>query len=752
MASQAKTILLVEDEAIIALAEKAQLERVGYRVLHALSGEAAIQMANEAAGGIDLILMDIDLGKGMYGTEAAQRILRTWDIPILFLSSHTEIGTVQRTEEITNYGYVVKSSTFTVLDASIKMALKLFAAQQRINRINMDFEATNEELRVSLDSLQDTNTRLASSNEKFTKIFQSNPDYVAISSLEDGTYIDVNEGFVEMMGYSKEEVVGRSSLDPDISIWVDPEDRRKFVNLLRRDQSVKEFRTCLKRKGGRAFPALASARVLEIEGRQCLIAVVKDVSIQDKALVALKEGEERFRLAMEATTDGLWDWDGKTGEVYYNPAYTAMLGYGVEDFLAAEHEWLLHIHPSDRAHVKRVNDECERGDIDSFTMEFRIQAKDGSWKWVNSRGKAVGREANGRASRVVGTHVDITERKHMEILLRDSEAKYRLLFDNAGDAIFIHDLQGRIMEANSMAQERLGYTRDELISRDFSQIEAEEEAPRNEGRMDRILKDGFLEFRTVHRRRDGGLIPTEANARLIEWEGRPAILSTCRDISGKLVDEAKIGELLKEKDLVLREAHHRIKNNMATLASYISLRAETCVDPQALATLRDCLSQARGMEVLLDKLYRGESVGELDLRDYLPALMEEILGLFPATTVALDLRLEEIHLDAKRLSTLGIVVNELITNSMKYAFGGIARPAISLAASRRDGRICLVYEDNGRGLPEGFSIEASQGFGIQLIQALAGQLGGRLEAGSSPGAGGGARFAINFRESLSAGA
>lgn len=748
MASPAKTILLVEDEAIIALAEKAQLEKVGYRVLHALSGEMAIQMAGEAGGNINLILMDIDLGKGMYGTEAAQRILKAWDIPILFLSSHTEIDTVQRTEEITNYGYVVKSSTFTVLDASIKMALKLFAAQQRINRINMDFEATNEELRVSLDSLQDTNTRLASSNEKFTKIFQSNPDYVAISCLEDGTYIDVNEGFVEMMGYSKEEVVGRSALDPEISIWADPADRRRFVELLRRDQSLKEFRTRLKRKDGSAFPAVASARVLEIEGRQSLIAVVKDVSIQDKALSALKESEERFRLAMDATTDGLWDWNGETNAVYYNPAYTAMLGYSIEEFMAAESSWLQHIHPSDRAYVKKVNDQCEQGDIDSFAMEFRIRAKDGSWKWVNSRGKAVGHDTWGRAIRIVGTHVDITERKHMEILLRDSEAKYRLLFDNAGDAIFIHSLQGRIMEANSMAQERLGYSRDELISRHFSQVEAEEEAPRIEGRMEQILKDGFLEFRTVHRRRDGGLVPTEANARLIEWEGRPAILSTCRDISGKLVDEAKIGELLREKDLVLREAHHRIKNNMATLAGYISLRAETCVDPQASATLRDCISQARGMEVLLDKLYRGESVGELDLRDYLPALMEEILGLFPATSVDLELRLEEIHLDAKRLSTLGIVVNELITNSMKYAFGGIARPAIFLVASRRDGLICLVYEDNGRGLPEGFSIEASQGFGIQLIQALASQLGGRLEAGTSPKEGGGARFAMEFRERL----
>jgi len=117
--------------------EARQLHGLGYAVLLAGSGERAIEMVDSDPGGIDLILMDINLGKGIDGTEAAREILERSDIPILFLSSHTEPEIVNKTEMIMNYGYVVKSSSITVLDASIKMAFKLFTAHASIKSQKM---------------------------------------------------------------------------------------------------------------------------------------------------------------------------------------------------------------------------------------------------------------------------------------------------------------------------------------------------------------------------------------------------------------------------------------------------------------------------------------------------------------------------------------------------------------------------------------------------------------------------------------
>ena len=128
--AEQKNILLVEDDALIALGQKSQLENYGYHVELVNSGEKAVEKMRENPA-VDLILMDINLGKGMDGTQAAGIILKDHEIPIVFLSSHTEPEIVEKTEKITSYGYVVKDSGTTVLDASIKMAFNLFTANQK---------------------------------------------------------------------------------------------------------------------------------------------------------------------------------------------------------------------------------------------------------------------------------------------------------------------------------------------------------------------------------------------------------------------------------------------------------------------------------------------------------------------------------------------------------------------------------------------------------------------------------------------
>ena len=126
-----QTILLVEDEVIIGIEESESLKKIGYNVIHVLNGEKAVKTVNSSPKKIDLILMDIDLGKGTDGIQTAQEILKNYNIPIVFLSSHTEKDFVERIEKITSYGYVIKNTGINVLDASIKMAFKLYNAYSK---------------------------------------------------------------------------------------------------------------------------------------------------------------------------------------------------------------------------------------------------------------------------------------------------------------------------------------------------------------------------------------------------------------------------------------------------------------------------------------------------------------------------------------------------------------------------------------------------------------------------------------------
>jgi len=157
---------------------------------------------------------------------------------------------------------------------------------------------------------------------------------------------------------------------------------------------------------------------------------------------ALAQSEERFRLAMDATRDGIWDWNVRTGEVYFSPSYAEMLGYDARELAARADSWMDLIHPEDRARVLAVNEECIQGPRPSFEVEYRMKARDGSLRWILGRGKAIQRDDQGRALRLVGTHVDVTDQKQTEQALREGEERYRTLFNNAEVGMFRTRLDG----------------------------------------------------------------------------------------------------------------------------------------------------------------------------------------------------------------------------------------------------------------------------------------------------------------------
>lgn len=278
MKNAQKHILIVEDEAIIALQETAQLRSAGYSVEHVFTGEKAVETVLSDPAGVDLILMDINLGRGMDGTEAAEAILKRFSVPILFLSSHREPDVVLKTEQIAGYGYVVKSSEFSILDASVKMAFKLFETKRQLQARNVELEQLNEKLRNTIGNLRRTNRQLAVAEDKFSKAFHLNPLTMNINTLDGGTYLDINEGFTRFMGYTREEVIGRSSLPGGLSVWLREEDRLTLASELRERGFVEDFPTDLRLKGGKIAGVSISARLIDLDGVTCVLSVTREIA------------------------------------------------------------------------------------------------------------------------------------------------------------------------------------------------------------------------------------------------------------------------------------------------------------------------------------------------------------------------------------------------------------------------------------------------------------------------------------------
>jgi len=242
-----------------------------------------------------------------------------------------------------------------------------------------------------------------------------------------------------------------------------------------------------------------------------------------------------------------------------------------------------------------------------------------------------------------------------------------------------------------------------------------------------------------------GLIALMSRRPLADRHLAEAMLKTVAVRAGsemeRLIAEERIKGLLSEKDILLREVHHRIKNNMSTMMGLLSLQARRMQDKTAANALMEARGRLHSMGTLYDKLYRSESISEISIGEYLPALVEEIIDIFPLRkSVKVEMKLDSFMLPVKIVSPMGIIVNELITNAIKYAFTEGSEGVITVSASKSDGHATIVVSDNGKGIPEYIDIKSSSGFGLMLVGLLVEQLGGVMRIERQ----GGSKFILEF--------
>lgn len=706
-------LLLVEDDFLTALAERKGLEERGYRVLTASSGEEAMERC-EADPSLDLILMDVDLGEGIDGPGAARAILKRREIPIIFLSAHSEREVVERTEAITSYGYIVKSAGIAVVDASIKTAIKLYEARKSL-------WIEKELLRTTLDSIGDA----VMATDASGKVTRMNPVAERLTGWPIGQAEGrpIGEIFRIVNAHTREPV----------------EDPVKRVLELGAIVGLANHTVLISRYGSEHQIADSAAPIRDGNGGASgVILVFRDVTRDYAVLEALKKSEKLYRSLFENMLNGVaycrmqYDEGGRPVDFTYlsvNAAFEAQTGLkSVEGRRVTE--VIPGIRESDEplfevyGRVARLGKpECIEYFVEALRMWFEVSVYSPQREYF------------------IAVFDVITERKNADLRLRASEERLRLALGAARAGTWEWDLRtGENVWSDELWQ-LYGLSRDSVSPSYEAWLAtvAPSDRERIVAALDVAVGAG-TEIEVEWRVRGSG-----GEGRWLMSRGRPEFdgsgralryLGAVIDISDRKRTEEKVGELLDEKELILKEVHHRVKNNLNTVYSFLALQAGSTGEPLARRVLTDAGSRVQSMLLLYDRLYQSGSFVSMRVDLYLSPLIDQIMEVFPnRDSVRVLKRIEAFPLDADRLQPLGVIVNELLTNIMKYAFVGKGGGEIIVEASSVGGLVALAIQDDGDGLPESIDFRHSSGFGLMLVEALTKQLKGSVRIDRRRGTG-----------------
>ena len=466
--------------------------------------------------------------------------------------------------------------------------------------------------------------------------------------------------------------------------------------------------------------------------------VATDISASRRAEQALRESEARLKLLIHASNVGLWDWNLITNEVYFSPEWKQQLGYANDELTDRFAEWETRVHPEDRAPLLAVISDYLEGRRSVFDPEFRLRHRDGSWRWILARAD-VTRDATGRPQRMMGCHIDVTGRKLAEAAAMDNKAKLQTIFETMSEGValneVVYDEDGemidyRILEINRAFLTTADYRGKKIIGGLASEIYGMSVAD-------------IREFWIAHRNRTE-VRHTEFQSpighRWYHVATSPFVgnrfVTSFFDITARKTAELSVQASLHEKEALLKEVHHRVKNNLQVITSLLRLesgRSELSATREVLSAM---VGRIRSMAQLHEALYRSKDFSAVDLGAYLGKLATQSFRTLGPASGAIQLRQELVSVRVSMDLALpcGLLVNELLSNSLQHGFpaGRSGEVRIELTLVDDGSRLRLRVSDTGVGLPADFAEKRGRSLGMQLVGDLARQLGSQLEIGEGP--------------------
>ncbi len=583
---------------------------------------------------------------------------------------------------------------------------------------------------------KEAENKLKESEIKFSTTFNSAPILISITKLKDGEFIDANETFLSVTGYGREEVIGHTSTELNLFT---PDDRDRLKQLLKKQGIFRNEEFDIQIKTGTIINTSFSAQFIDLAGEQCIVSVAEDITARKRTEEELRK-EKLLSEEYINSLPGLFYVFDDERFVKWNKQWEIVTGYSADEL--GKMYGPDFVHDSDKTLVsERMKEVFSKG---ASEVQASIITKKG--EQIPYYFNGLRKEFNGKPH-LVGLGVEITKLKQVEEALHESKQLLSESQESANIGSWVWDLKSEIVDWSEQFYNISGRDPDLGVPpMDFylETCHPDDREPLRNALEETINKD--ISFSIDYRffREDNGEERWMRSQGKLEKDdkGKPnRLIGIAQDITERKQVEKKIENLLQEKEILLKEVHHRIKNNMNVIRSLLSLQSNALDNPEAVTALQDAIGRIESMGVLYDKLYTTESYQDVSIKEYLPQLINEIFQMFPdRQNIKIKTKINDFIIGTKVIFPLGIIVNELLTNAMKYAFTGRESGLIHLSAVLKRNHVTIIFEDNGIGMPELKNNERQKGFGIKLIGLLTKQINGSYKIETNKGT----KFIIEF--------
>ena len=604
-------------------------------------------------------------------------------------------------------------------------------------------------LGVSTDitALKETQEILNAQKDFLQAVIDTNPNIIYVKDRE-GKYVLANQVFAKRCGLTLEEIIGKTTaqLHPnqtDAQRFID-EDQEVLATL--KPKFIPEEISYTLTGEVRWYQTVKTPLVSPDGQVTQILGVSTDITDRKLAEEQLRQSEVRLRLALDAARMGNWEWNLQTGAIAWSPRLEQLYCL-VADSAEIPYETFLEVvHPDDQDLVHEATHYAieMRQDCD---IEYRIIWPDRSIRWIQSKGQIIYDET-GQPLRTIGINLDITERKFAEEQLRQREEQLRLALDAAHMGFWERHLESERITCSHHLKQLYGLAPNtsELTYETFLGMVHPEDRDRLRQADQQAIEIGEkcdIEFRIV--RPDGSIRWMESKGQVVYTEEDEPVRMTGinLDITERKQAEMQIQASLREKEVLLQEIHHRVKNNLQVISSLLDLQSQYIEERSTLDLFRESQNRVKSMALVHEKLYQSQDFASINFIEYIENLTSYLFQVYAvvAGTIALELNIDKVNLTIDTAIPCGLIISELVSNALKYAFPSGRQGTIQVALRAESGDYyTIVVKDNGIGLPTNLNLKTSKSLGLQLVNVLTEQLEGTLELDCSSGT----EFTIRF--------